>query len=188
MGPGTRIGLGAACVALSLAAPAEAVGGSGCVNADTPTASASLAAMRGAVACLINEQRTERGVPALSSSPKLNTSAQRWTDAMVASGNFDHGDFIHRFDAVHYHWQSAGENIATGYATPRRTVAAWMASPDHCRNILDPTFRDVGIGERSAPVHGWASGPATWTQDFGLQTNQSARSHNHGPASGCPYR
>jgi hypothetical protein len=63
-----------------------------------------------------------------------------------------------------------------------------MASPDHCRNVLDPTFRDIGTGERSAPVRGWASGPATWTQDFGLQMNQSTRSHNQGPASGCLYR
>jgi uncharacterized protein YkwD len=188
MGQGARIAVGAACTALALTIPSEAVGGSECANADTQTASASVEAMRAAVVCLINEQRTGRGVPALSSSPKLNASAQRWTNEMVATGNFDHGDFTRRFDAVRYDWQSAGENIATGYATPRRTVAAWMASPDHCRNILDPTFRDIGTGERSAPVRGWASGPATWTQDFGLQMNHSARSHNHAPASGCPYR
>jgi uncharacterized protein YkwD len=188
MGQGARIQLGVACAALALTLPAEAAGGSGCANADTPADSASVDALREAVVCLVNQQRTARGIPALNASSKLDRAAQGWTNSMVASGRFEHGNFTGRFDAVHYDWQSAGENIATGYATPRRAVAAWMASPDHCRNVLDPSFRDIGTGERYAPVRGWASGPATWTQDFGLQMSQSARSRNRGPASGCPYR
>jgi uncharacterized protein YkwD len=144
--------------------------------------------MRGAVVCLINEQRTERGLPALRAARKLNRSAQRWTNAMVSSGHFGHGDFTRRFAAVRYDWQNAGENIATGYPSPRRVVAAWMASAEHCRNILDPSFRDVGTGERPVPVRGWATRPATWTQDFGLRTGQPGRSRYEGPAGGCPYR
>jgi uncharacterized protein YkwD len=66
-------------------------------------------------------------------------------------------------------------------------VAAWMASPGHCQNILDPAFRNVGTGERPAAVGDWASGPATWTQDFGLKMSQSPPSSDQGPASGCPY-
>ena len=62
-----------------------------------------------------------------------------------------------------------------------------MASTDHCHNILDPSFRNVGTGETPSPVGGWASGPATWTQDFGLLMSQSAPSGNHGPQNGCPY-
>jgi uncharacterized protein YkwD len=188
MGPGTQIRLAAACAVAALTIPAAAAGGNGCANADTTASSATVDTMRGALVCLINEQRTRRGLPELSASSRLNRSAQRWTEAMVTSGDFDHGDFTRRFDAVHYDWQSAGENIATGYPTPRRAVAAWMASSEHCRNILDPSFRDIGTGERPAPVRGWATRPATWTQDFGLQMSQSALSGDQGPARGCPYR
>jgi hypothetical protein len=39
----------------------------------------------------------------------------------------------------------------------------------------------------SDPVAGLASGPATWTVDFGLATLQSAPSQDWGPANGCPY-
>jgi uncharacterized protein YkwD len=144
--------------------------------------------MDAAVACLINRQRTSRGLPALGVSSPLNHSAQGWNDSMVSSNNFTHGsNFAGRISAAGYHWQMAGENIATGYMTPAQVVAAWMASTDHCHNILDPGFRNVGTGETPSPVSSWASGPATWTQDFGLLMSQSALSGNHGPQNGCPY-
>jgi uncharacterized protein YkwD len=48
----------------------------------------------------------------------------------------------------------------------------WMASPEHRRNILDPTWREIGI----AAVHA-ASAPGTYggqpvtviTTDFGVR-------------------
>jgi len=144
--------------------------------------------MDAAVDCLINQERTSRGLPGLSVSSPLNRSAQNWNDSMISSGNFTHGsNFAGRISAVGYNWQTAGENIATGYLTPAQVVGAWMASTDHCHNILDPSFRNVGTGETPSRVGNWASGPATWTQDFGLLMSQSAPSGNHGPQNGCPY-
>ena len=107
---------------------------------------------------------------------------------MVATGEFTHGtNFAGRISAVGYDWQTAGENIATGYDTPRSVVKAWMASTDHCHNILDPSFRDVGTGVNPAPVGNYASDPSTWTQDFGLLMTDSPLSGNQGPMNGCPY-
>jgi uncharacterized protein YkwD len=188
MGQGFRIGLALACTTLALTLPAQAAGGAGCANRNASSGSAPLPEMRTAVVCLINEQRIERGLPALSVSKKLNRVAQRWTGSMVSQHQFSHAHFVSRIDAAHYDWQVAEENIATGYLTPSQTVKAWMASPDHCRNILDPTIRNVGSGELPVPVRGWASGPSTWTQDFGLKMGQSAPSRNFGPAGRCPYR
>jgi uncharacterized protein YkwD len=144
--------------------------------------------MAAAVDCLINKERVARGLPALTDSSQLDHSAQSWNNAMVSSDNFSHGgDFAGRISSAGYNWQTAGENIATGYLTPAQVVAAWMASPDHCHNILDPSFRNVGTGETPSPIGGWASGPATWTQDFGLLMSQSPLSGNHGPQDRCPY-
>lgn len=169
-------------------APSSPASPATCANADTPATSASAATMDAAVDCLINQERVVRGLPALTESSQLDRSAQSWNDTMVASGNFTHGDnFASRVSAVGYDWQTAGENIATGYLTPDQVVAAWMASTDHCQNILDPSFRNFGTGETPSPVGSWASGPATWTQDFGLLMSQSALSANHGPQNGCPY-
>jgi uncharacterized protein YkwD len=107
---------------------------------------------------------------------------------MVASGDFSHGtNFSARITAVGFRWSSAGENIATGFATPRDVVTAWMGSKDHCQNILDPSYFDVGTGLRRQPVGSSASQPSTWTQDFALPMGQAPPSQNSAPAKGCPY-
>lgn len=160
----------------------------GCAFADIPATSGTVSEMRAAVVCLINQQRNVRGLPSLSVSTKLNASAQSWNQWMVSTGNFTHGtNFAGRISAVGYDWQTAGENIATGFATPREAVAAWMASPDHCRNILDPSFRNIGTGVSPAAVGSFATQPSTWTNDFGLLMNQNPPSGNTGPQNGCPY-
>ena len=160
-----------------------------CANAATRATGASVATLDMALVCLVNQQRVERGLAALTGSSRLTSSAQRWNDGMVASGQFTQGsNFAKRISAVGYNWQTAGENIASGYPTPTQVVAAWMASTGNCQNILDPSFRNVGTAETPSPVGGSASGPATWTQDFGLLMSQSVPSSNHGPEDGCPYK
>ncbi len=160
----------------------------GCKDSTRRAARLSPAAARAAVVCLFNRQRTGRGLPPLKQAGKLDRSAQGWTDHMVASGDFSHGnDFASRFTAEGYHWRAAGENIAAGQETPAAVVAAWMASTGHCRNILDPDFRDVGIGLSTKPVR-WDTAPVTWTADFGTRMGQSLPSHDTKPADGCPYR
>jgi hypothetical protein len=62
-----------------------------------------------------------------------------------------------------------------------------MASPDHCRNILDPSFREIGTGVSPAAVGIWATQPSTWTNDFGLLMDQSPPSNNTAAQNGCPY-
>ncbi len=161
-----------------------------CPNADAPATSASVSEMSAAVDCLINQQRLRFGLAPMEVSAALNHSAQRWTDRMVATGRFTHGGqtaFGQRLLAAGFNWGQAGENIATGFLTPRDAVAGWMASPDHCRNILDPSFREMGTGESPAPVGSFATGAATWTQDMGLLMGQTALSHNQRPQKGCPY-
>jgi uncharacterized protein YkwD len=159
-----------------------------CANATTTAAAGNLVAMRAAVLCLVNQQRSSRGLPALSEDGRLDRSAQGWTATMVSSGQFTHGvNFAARISATGFVWSFAGENIATGFPTPARVIAGWMGSEGHCRNLLDPGFSDIGIGMVPHPTGGYASEPATWTQDFALPMGKGAPSHNTGPQSGCPY-
>jgi uncharacterized protein YkwD len=177
-----------AAAAICLAPAASARAHPTCSYADTPASAATRAQMRAAVVCLINHQRTKRHLPALHARPSLDRSAQRWTNTMIASRRFTHGgNFAARITAAGFNWSAAGENIATGFATPHDVVRAWMASTGHCRNILDPTFADVGTGVSPHPVGHLPGAPATWTQDFGLQAGHTPPSGNHRPARGCPY-
>jgi uncharacterized protein YkwD len=193
-----RAAIGVVAAALSLAVPAASLAGSAplrhrrasldCRNADTPASAASKQAMRAAVLCLINQQRTARHLPPLSDSPRLDRSAQLWTNRMVATSDFTHGsDFAARLTAAGFNWSYAGENIASGFRTPRQVVTGWMASTGHCRNILGPDYANVGTGVDAAGI-GNLTGSATWTQDFGLWSGHAPPSSNQGAAQGCPYR
>jgi uncharacterized protein YkwD len=161
--------------------------GSVCADADTRAIGAPVGAMRSAVVCLINQQRARHHLPALRANGQLDRSAQGWSNTMIRIRQFTHGSsFWLRISDVGYQWSSVGENIATGFSTPRQVVAGWMASTGHCQNILSPTFADVGTGVNTNRLGPY--GPATWTQDFALAMGHHAPSHNSGPARGCPYR
>jgi uncharacterized protein YkwD len=178
----------AAATSLMATAPGASAATRPCRDATTPIAHASRATMQRAVFCLVNRERTERHLPRLVRSRKLDRSAQRWTDEMVGSDDFSHGNaFMNRITAVGFDWTTVGENIATGYATPRAVVAAWMASPGHCANILDPSYREVGTGLINHDIRGASNINGTWTQDFGRKMGQRALSDNDGPAQAC-YR
>lgn len=141
-----------------------------------------------ATLCLLNLQRTERGLPRLRESSDLVRSAQRWTNTMVRERAFSHGtDFGARISAAGFNWSQIGENIADGYRTPSSVVRAWMRSRGHCENVLSPQFREAGAGfdHRSAAGGHWRSG--TWTLDFALRMGQRAASGNWTPAEHCPY-
>jgi uncharacterized protein YkwD len=182
-----------AATSLMVAAPgasAHARQGGGCSDAHVQVAQSATARMQRAVVCLINVQRTERGLPKLVASRKLDHSAQRWTDTMVSDSLFSHGAgsaFAARISAAGFDWENVAENIATGYSTPSAVVRAWMRSPGHCANILNPLYREVGTGVANSMIHGASNVDGTWTQDFGRLMGQRALSGNFGPAQGC-YR
>ena len=178
--------LAVAVIAGACALPATAAA-KGCAGADTPATAASAAKTRAAILCLVNAQRHARHLPGLRESGQLDRSAQGWTNTMVRTGQFTHGqDFAARISAVGFDWSDAGENIATGYPTPRAVLKGWMASQGHCENLLDPVFAWIGTGISTRDLGQY--GPATWTQDFGLRMGQRAPSGNRRPAAGCPYR
>src|SRR5438067_700247 len=59
---------------------------------------------------------------------------------------------------------SAGENIAAGYAGAQDTFTQWKNSPGHNANMLNGSYRVIGIGRayvKGSP-YGWY-----WTTDFG---------------------
>jgi|SRR5579875_267553 len=159
-----------------------------CPDAHLSITQAPANEMRAAVLCLVNEQRTGRGLPKLVVSDKLDRAAQSWTDSMVDSDQFTHGAaFMNRISAAGFDWTTAGENIATGYETPASVVRAWMNSPGHCANILNPGYREVGTGVSARRIPRASTELGTWTQDFGRLMGQPALSANDGPANAC-YR
>lgn len=131
--------------------------------------------------CLVNRQRTERGLPALRENSLLSAASLEHSRDMVRGGYFEHtsadgrtvGDRLRAIGYTSGFSVSAGENIAYGVgtkATPAAIVQAWMHSPGHRADILRPAFTEIGIGiALGAPVvpADEQKASATYTTDFG---------------------
>lgn len=50
-----------------------------------------------------------------------------------------------RLRSAGYVAAGAGENLAVGHADFNGTLQAWLASPQHCANLMQANFRDVGL-------------------------------------------
>ena len=126
--------------------------------------------------CLLNRERRARGMRRLRLNRRLTVASIRHSRNMVRKGFFAHGNFVSRIMNARYAKRRAawslGENIAWGtggLATPAQIVRGWMNSPGHRANILNPRYRDIGIGiVNGAPgLARAASNGATYTTDFG---------------------
>ncbi len=128
--------------------------------APKPTATASGAVAR--VVELVNAERAEAGCAPVTANSTLNTAAQRHSEDMASTGTMSHtgsdgSDPGERITRAGYAWSTYGENVAYGYSTPEQVMQGWMTSPGHKANILNCSFKEIGVG---------LSG-TYWTQDFG---------------------
>lgn len=107
--------------------------------------------------------------PPLGLSAALTRAARAHSRDMAAHDFFSHTGSDgstpgERAARAGYRWSMVGENIASGAATVRKAVADWLASPDHCANIMTAGFRQMGVAfavNRSNPAL------IDWTEDFG---------------------
>jgi uncharacterized protein YkwD len=185
-GPGLAIVL--ALVALLAPAGAQArpeakTSQNSCANIQLKPTRANLELVRDAVLCLHNRERARHGLPRLRENPLLRRAAERHTDNMVSERFFDHtspsgSTMVERIRRTGYtkrarSW-ALGENIAWGsgsLATAAQIHRSWMKSPGHRANILQRSFREIGIGiESGLPVRlSAAQSGATYTTDFGFR-------------------
>jgi uncharacterized protein YkwD len=114
-------------------------------------------------------------VPALTWNSKLEAAARFQNQDMIAKQYFDHvspdgSTPASRVRAQGYDYAWLGENIAVGslgssVTTVAGAIKGWLASPGHCKNIMNPNFIEMGLASASGP---WEQFDAVyWTQEFG---------------------
>ncbi|MFE0045402.1 CAP domain-containing protein [Streptomyces albireticuli] len=150
---------------VAAATPAVAYGSTGARHPE-PAADTLRAGPVAQILDLVNEERAKAGLNPLVASHRLTVLAQSFSDDMARRGFFSHTDPDGRTP-----WDRAakrgignlgGENIARGHPDPRAVMEAWMRSTGHRANILNRTYRTLGIGVNLTGTNGpW------WTQDFG---------------------
>ncbi|MEW2156417.1 CAP domain-containing protein [Streptomyces sp. NPDC007189] len=130
----------------------------------TPSATATASSATARVVQLVNAERAKVGCHPLTVNAKLTQAAQAHSADMAAHRNMSHtgsdgsapGDRITR---AGYTWSAYGENVAYGYDTPEQVMTGWMNSPGHRANILNCSYKEIGVG--------LAQPGSYWTQDFG---------------------
>lgn len=98
-----------------------------------------------------NTERQKAGLPALKYNSTLSQSALAKARDMFAANYWAHNspsgkvpwDF---FRAAGYQYSLAGENLAKDFYDTDTMVRAWMNSPTHKANIVNPKYQEIGIG------------------------------------------
>ena len=143
---------------------------------------------------LVNLERKQVGVPPLVLNRQLNNAAQNHSDEMALRGKLAQtlpsgGPLERRVKLVGYPAYSAiAQNIAVSSSSADDTVNGWMSNRRDRANILNPAFKDLGVGLRqsddlarkcaqgksklscifmSGYMNDGASSPYYWTQILG---------------------
>lgn len=108
---------------------------------------------------LANADRTELALPQLTASSALTAAAQAKADDMARKGYFSHTtpeghDSWHWFELVGYNYIHAGENLAVNFSDSVEVEQAWMQSPTHRDNIVNPKYTEIGIATAAGMYQG----------------------------------
>lgn len=130
---------------------------------------------------LHNELRKDRGLKALCVQSQLTKAARAHSQEMIDKDYLSHDSFngesvrqrLERFGYTSrgYAYYLYGENIAGGcrsFGVPASIFDWWMHSTDHRANILNPKYREVGIGVRTGTLDSCTEA-TTYTVDFGTR-------------------
>ena len=113
---------------------------------------------------LVNQERLKAGLAPVSLDETLNKAAMTRAKETVTS--FSHTrpngtSFSTVLSDYKVSYRGAGENIAWGQATPEEVMNGWMNSSGHRANILNASFKKIGVGYYKA-----ANGRKYWSQLF----------------------
>lgn len=123
-----------------------------------------------------NAYRAEQGASLLGRNNLLDQVAAQKLNDMFSQQYFEHvnpqgvgvGDLVKN---IGYKFIVVGENLALGnFHDDQTLVDAWMASPGHRANILNPKFREIGV----AVGQGVFEGHTSWLAVQTFATAESA--------------
>ena len=102
-----------------------------------------MAAASSAVCASGSALRSSLGLGSLSVDSELTSEARTWAQTMKDSGGIFHSSNLAK--GISANWKKLGENVGVG-GTVDDLFAAFVASPKHYENLVDPAYTSVGIG------------------------------------------
>lgn len=124
---------------------------------------------------ITNKEREKYGLPSLKENSQLDLSAGIKAEDMFKNQYFEHtspigttmSDLVKR---VGYDYITVGENLAMGnFKDDEALVTAWMNSQGHRENILNPSYKEIGV----SVIKGAFEGRTVWmaVQHFGMSAS-----------------
>ena len=106
-----------------------------------------------------NQKRAENGLSSLTLNSKLSEAAQRKAGDMFAFNYWAHISPSGRspwsfFQEVGYKYLYAGENLARDFMNSDSVIDAWMNSPLHRDNLLNPNYKEIGLSVVNGTLNG----------------------------------
>ena len=150
-----------------------------CAHASASPSHLSTRVATHALRCLINDVREQHGLRPVRANARLGLAARRHAGDMATHDFFAHvspggGTMQSRVQragylrSVHAWW--LGEALAWGKAragAPQAILRGLLNSPPHRAILLDPGFRDLGVGVVHGAPTGENAGALTVALDFG---------------------
>ena len=100
----------------------------------------------------INSLRSSVGVSSLQADGELTAAAQACAQRMASTNTLSHSPDI--TSGISQQWLKVGENVGVG--PDNSTIfAAFVASPHHYENLVDPDFNRVGVGVADGGGRQW---------------------------------
>jgi uncharacterized protein YkwD len=91
---------------------------------------------------LINKERAAKGAGPLTVHVELVRVARTWTQRMKSDGDISHNPNLAK--EVNASWRKLGENVGVGPEVDMLHTA-FVQSPAHYKNIVDPAFDHIGV-------------------------------------------
>ncbi|WP_291431138.1 CAP domain-containing protein [Deinococcus sp.] len=175
---------GGAPSAPSAATPSAAIGSSNATGGQGSAArDAGSQTMGAEEAQILKEINEARAVPRTCGTQAFGAAAPvTWNGYLAGAARAHASDMAERayFDHVtpegrtpaqraqaagYTGWQGIAENIAAGY-TLGNVTRGWLDSPSHCKTLMDPTLKEVGVGYLYKPGSRYGT---YWVQDYGTR-------------------
>ena len=130
------------------------VSSSAMVGSSLATAVPSLpqAPVDNSFAGMLNEVRADNGSDPVTYDARLGRAAQIHADDMLAMGTMTHtgsdgSNAGQRITRQNYQWRTWGENVARGQQNEESVLNAWVNSPGHQANNVNPNFEDFALAK-----------------------------------------
>ena len=95
---------------------------------------------------LVNIERAKEHLKPLKLSVAMNHYAQIRAKEITKKFSHTRPSGYSCFTVIPKPYKTVGENIAAGQRSAQEVVQAWMDSPGHRANIMNPKFEELGMG------------------------------------------